>query len=128
MNTTTITGHVVQDPELRYAATGTPVTSFSVADNRRWQDRTTAEWQESTSYFDVVAWAELAENVATSLKRGSRVTVTGRLEQRNWETSEGDKRSKVEIHALDVSASLRYATVEITKANRASSDNRDDIE
>ena len=128
MNTTTITGHLVQDPELRFTATGAPVTSFSVADNRRWQDSTTAEWQETTSYFDVVAWAELAENVATSLKRGSRVTVTGRLEQRNWETSEGDKRSKVEIHALDVSASLRYATVEITKANRAGSDNRDDIE
>jgi single-strand DNA-binding protein len=127
MNTTTITGHLVQDPELRFTSTGAPITSFSVADNRRWQDRTTAEWQEITSYFDVVAWSDLAENVATSLKRGSRVTVTGRLEQRNWETNEGHKRSRVEIHALDVSASLRYATVEITKTNRGSIDNPDDI-
>jgi single-strand DNA-binding protein len=127
MNTTTITGHLVQDPELRFTATGTPITNFSVADNRRRQDRTTAEWQETTSYFDVVAWSDLAQNVAESLKRGSRVTVTGRLEQRNWETTQGDQRSKVEIHALDVSASLRYATVEITKTNRPSNDNQDDV-
>jgi single-strand DNA-binding protein len=125
MNTTTITGNLVQDPELRFTATGIPVASFSVADNRRWQDRSSAEWQESTSYFDVVAWNDLGENVATSLKRGTRVTVTGRLEQRSWETSEGDKRSKIEIHAVEVSASLRYATVEV---NRPSSDDQADAE
>jgi single-strand DNA-binding protein len=73
-----------------------------------------------------VAWNDLGENVAISLKRGTRVTVTGRLEQRSWETSEGDKRSKIEIHAVDVSASLRYATVEVTKATRPSSDDQAD--
>jgi hypothetical protein len=77
MNTTTITGHLVQEPELRFVASGQPVASFFVADNRRWQHRTTAEWQETSFYFDVVGWADLAENVATSLKRGSRVTVIG---------------------------------------------------
>jgi single-strand DNA-binding protein len=53
--------NLVGDPELRFTPTGAPVTNFSVADNRRWQDRTTQEWQESTSYFDVVAWADLAQ-------------------------------------------------------------------
>ena len=83
--------------------------------NRRWQDRTTQEWQESTSFFDVVCWRDLAENVALSLTKGMRVVVTGRLEHRTWETEEGEHRSKVEITADEVGASLRFATVTSTR-------------
>lgn len=122
MNTTTITGNLVRDPELRYTTTGQAVANFSVADNRRWADRTTSAWHESTTYLDIVAWGQLGEHTAQSLTKGDRVTVTGRLEQRTWETPEGDKRTKVEINATDVAASLRWATATVTKAERTDTD------
>lgn len=119
MNTTTIIGNLVRDPEVRFTGSGQAVANFSVADNRRWQDRASQEWQESTTYVDVVAWGPLGEHIAQSLHRGDRVTVTGRLDQRSWQTDQGDKRSKLEITASDVAASLRFATLVVTKAERA---------
>src|SRR4029077_11745317 len=107
-----------RDPELRFTATGQATTSFGVAVNRRWQNRQTNEWEEATSFFDVVCWRELADNVAESLGKGARVIVTGRLEQRSWETQEGDKRSKVEIVADEVAPSLRWATAKVEKNDR----------
>ena len=89
-----------------------------MAANRRWQNRETNEWEESTSFFDVVTWRDLAENVALSLTKGMRVVVTGRLEQRSWETEEGDRRFKVEIVADEVGASLRFATVDVHRVDR----------
>ena len=117
-STVTIIGNLTRDPELRYTAGGQATTTFGVAVNRRWQDRQTSEWEEATSFFDVVAWANLAEHVAQSLGRGDRVVVQGRLDQRSWENTEGDKRSKVEITANDIAASVRWATVEISKTER----------
>ncbi len=122
MNTTTITGNIVKDPELRTTSSGQPVANFSIADNRRWQDRNTNESQEATTYVDIVAWGPLGEHTAKSLHKGDRVTVTGRLEQRSWETPEGDKRSKLEVTATDVAASLRWATAHLDKVERADTD------
>ena len=119
ITSTTIVGNLTRDPEIRYSRDGQATTSLSVAVNRRWQERTTKEWEESTSYFDVVCWRDLAENVALSLTKGARVVVTGRLEQRSWESDEGEKRSKVEIVADEIGASLRFATVDIHKVQRA---------
>ena len=119
ITSTTIVGNLTRDPEIRYTRDGQATTSLSVAVNRRWQDRTTKEWEESTSFFDVVCWGDLAENVALSLTKGARVVVTGRLEQRSWESDEGEKRSKVEIVADEIGASLRFATVDIHKVQRA---------
>ena len=119
-NTITITGNLTRDPELRFTPNGQATTSFGIAVNRRWQDHQSQEWLESTSFFDVVAWRELAQNATESLARGTRVTVTGRLEQRSWETPEGDKRSKVEINATDIAPSLRWATAKVTKTERPS--------
>jgi single-strand DNA-binding protein len=121
-NHVTVVGNITRDPELRFTPSGQATASFGVAVNRRWQNRQTGEWDEATSFFDVVSWGQLAENVAQSLTRGSRVVVTGRLDQRSWETQEGDKRSKVEITADDVAPSLRWATVEITKNERRTPD------
>lgn len=118
MNTTTLCGNLTRDPEIRYTRDGQASTSFGLAVNRRWQIRGTDEWDESVSFFDVVCWRDLAENVALSLVKGSRVMVTGRLEQRNWETDEGERRSRVEVSAEDVGPSLRYATAEVTRAER----------
>jgi single-strand DNA-binding protein len=117
-NTITIVGNITRDPELRFTPSGQAVASFGVAVNRRWQNRSNQEWEEQTSFFDVKCWAQLAENVSASLGRGSRVVVTGRLEQRSWESEQGEKRSKVEIVADDVAPSLRWATAEVSKNER----------
>src|ERR1700730_12480953 len=115
-----IVGNLTRDPELRFTPSGQATASFGVAVNRRWQNRQTQEWDEATSFFDVVCWGQLAENAAQSLTRGSRVVVSGRLDQRSWENQEGEKRSKIEITADEVAPSLRWATVEITKNERRS--------
>ena len=117
-NTTTITGNLTREPEIRYTREGQATAQLGVAVNRRWQDRTTQEWQESTSFFDVICWRDLAENVALSLTKGMRVVVTGRLEHRTWETEDGEHRSKVEITADEVGASLRFATADVHKVER----------
>jgi single-strand DNA-binding protein len=117
-NGTTITGNLTREPEIRYTKEGQANTLLGVAVNRRWQDRETREWSESTSFFDVVCWRELAENVALSLAKGMRVVVTGRLEQRSWETEEGERRSKVEIVADEVGPSLRFATADVQRVER----------
>ncbi|MGH3851118.1 MAG: single-stranded DNA-binding protein [Pseudonocardiaceae bacterium] len=114
----TITGNLTRDPELRFTPTGQANASFGVAVNRRWQNRQTQEWDEATSFLDVIAWGTLAENIAQSLTRGTRVVVEGRLDQRSWENNEGEKRSKVEITADEVGPSLRFATVTISKNER----------
>src|ERR671922_2527484 len=120
-NTVTVVGNLTRDPELRYTPSGASNTRFGVAVNRRWMDRNTNEWQEATSFFDVVCWRELAENVSESLGRGARVVVTGRLEQRTYER-EGEKRSVVEIIADEVGPSLRWATAEVKKTDRRGGD------
>ena len=119
-NTVTIAGNLTRDPELRFTPGGQATATFGVAVNRSWTNRQTQARQESTSFFAVVAWGPLAENAATSLAKGARVVVTGRLDQRSWESQDGDKRSKVEITADDLAPSLRWATVQVTTNERRS--------
>src|SRR5579875_1803818 len=125
-NTVTIVGNLTREPELRFTPNGQATATFGVAVNRTWTDRTSQERREQTSFFDVVCWGTLAENAATSLSRGTRVVVTGRLDQRSWETQEGDKRSKVEITAEEIAPSLRWATVQVTRNERRSPDHNGD--
>ena len=115
-NNITIIGNVTRDPELRYLTSGTALAQLGVAVNRRYMQNN--EWQEETSFFDVVCWRDLADNVSESISKGDRIIVTGRLEQRSWETQDGDKRSKVEIVADEVGPSLRWATARIEKIRR----------
>jgi len=117
-NTVTIVGNATRDPELRFTASGQAVASFGVAVNRRWQNRQTQEWEEATSFFDVTCWQQMAENVAESVQKGTRVVITGRLDQRSWETDNGEKRSKVEIVADEIAPSLRWATAQVTRNER----------
>lgn len=116
-NSITLIGNCTRDPELRYTATGQANATFGLAVNRRWQDKSN-EWQEATSFFDVVVWQAQAESASESITRGMRLIVTGRLEQRTWETQDGDKRSKVEVVADEIGPSLRWATAEVQKASR----------
>jgi single-strand DNA-binding protein len=118
INSITVSGNITRDPELRFTPSGQGVASFGIAVNRSWQNRQTQEWEEQVSFFDVKCWAQLGQNVADTLAKGSRVVVSGRLEQRSWETDQGDKRSAYEIVADDVAVSLLYATAEVTKNER----------
>lgn len=118
----TIVGNLTRDPELRYTPNGAPVATFGVAVNRRWQNRDSQQWEESTSFFNVTCWRDLAQNVSESLEKGSRVLVTGRLEQRSWETQTGERRSVVEIVADEVGPSLRWATAQINRNERHTGD------
>jgi single-strand DNA-binding protein len=117
-NTVTLVGNCTRDPELRFTPSGQAVATFGLAVNRRWQNRQTQEWEEAVSFFDVTSWQQLAENVAESVQKGTRVVVTGRLDQRSWETQDGEKRSKVEVVADDIAPSLRFATASVVKNER----------
>ena len=117
-NSVTVVGNVTRDPEIRYTQGGQANATFGVAVNRRWQNRQTNEWEERTSFFNVVCWREMAENVAESIGKGTRVVVTGRLEQRSWETENGDKRSVVEIVADEIGPSLRWASATVNRNER----------
>ena len=117
-NTVTLVGNVTRDPELRFTPSGQANATFGLAVNRMWNDRQTNERREAVSFFDIVCWREMAENVSESLQKGARVVVTGRLEQRSWETPDGDRRSKVEVIADEVGPSLRWATAEVRKNDR----------
>jgi single-strand DNA-binding protein len=100
LNQVTLMGNLTRDPELRQTPTGQNVTSFSLALNRSYKD-SNGDWQEATDYIDIVCWGPLAERVAQYLSKGRRCLVQGRLQSRSWE-QEGQKRSKVEVLANDV--------------------------
>lgn len=119
-NTVTLTGNLTKDPELRYTTGGRGVASFGLAVNRRYQ--VNGEWQEQVSFFNVVAWADLGENAAASLHKGNRVMVTGRLEQRSYDTREGEKRNVTEVIADDLGPSLRWAQAQVERISRDSAD------
>src|SRR6266571_377420 len=101
VNQVILLGNLTRDPELRQTPSGQSVVSFSLALNRAYKDQKTGDWQEATDYIDVVAWGPLAERVAQYLSKGRRALVQGRLQSRSWE-QEGQKRSKVEVLANDV--------------------------
>ena len=119
-NNVTLVGNLTRDPELRFTQSGRGVASFGLAVNRRYQMN--GEWQEETSFFNVVAWGDLGENASASLNKGSRIVVTGRLQQREYETREGEKRTVVEVIADDLGPSLRWAQAEVNKISRDAAD------
>jgi len=118
-NVITISGNTTRDPELKFLNSGQASVQLGVAVNRRWQNKQTSEWEEKVSFFDVVAYGPLAENVSSSIGRGDRVVVTGRLEQRSYETAAGEKRNAFEINADEISPSLKWSTAIVTRTPRA---------
>ena len=115
----TAVGNVTRDPELRFTPGGQAKATFGIAVNRKWANKATGEQQEQTSFLNVVAWGELGENVASSLTKGMRVIVKGRLEQRSWDKDDGSKGSVVEVVADEVGPSLRWRTVTVDRAERS---------
>ena len=115
-NSVTLCGNATRDPELRYSTSGRAVASFGLAVNRRYMQNN--EWQERVSFFNVVAWSDLGENLAASITKGARVIVTGRLEQREYEDREGNKRSVTEVVADEAGPSLRWAQATVERITR----------
>ena len=99
-NQVILMGNLTRDPELRQIPSGQSVCSFSLALNRSYKG-SDGEWQEAVDFIDVVAWGPLGERVAQYVTKGRPVLVSGRLQSRAWE-QDGQKRSKVEVNAQDV--------------------------
>lgn len=118
--TTTLTGNLTDAVDLRYTPTGDAVANFTIASTRRAFDRQANEWRDAeTLFMRCTIWRTPAENLANSLGKGDRVIVTGRLRQRSFETSAGDKRTVVELDAYEVGASLQFRPVKVTATDRA---------
>lgn len=117
----TVIGNLTADPELRFTPSGAAVCNFTVASTPRTFDRNSNEWKDGDALFmRCNVWREAAENVAESLTRGSRVIVSGRLKQRSYETTAGEKRTVVELEVDEIGPSLKYAKATVNKANRNS--------
>jgi single-strand DNA-binding protein len=112
-----VVGNLTSDPELRYTQNGLAVANFTVASTPRTLDRQSNEWKDGEALFlRCSVWREFAEHVASSLTKGSRVIVQGRLKQRSYETKEGEKRTSFELDVDEIGPSLRYATAAVTRA------------
>lgn len=101
LNKCMIIGNLGRDPEMRYTPSGQPVTQFTVAVNRNYKNQA-GEWQEETEWFRIVAWGPLAERTAEYLRKGRKVYVEGRLQSRQWEGQDGQKRYTTELVANTV--------------------------
>ncbi|HZN20620.1 MAG TPA: single-stranded DNA-binding protein [Micromonosporaceae bacterium] len=118
----TITGNLTDDPDLRVTASGVSVCRFTVASTPRVFDKTTNTYRDGDPLFlTCTAWRDLAEHVAESLGKGTRVIVTGRLRLSRWQTPEGEKRSAYGLDVDEVGPSLRFATATVNKLTRSSS-------
>jgi single-strand DNA-binding protein len=116
----TVVGNLTADPELRFTPSGAAVANFTVASTPRIFDSKAQEWKDGdTLFMRCSVWREAAESVAESLTKGTRVLVTGRLVQRQYETREGEKRTIVELHVDEVGPSLKYATATVTRTPRS---------
>ena len=116
----TVIGNLTSDPELRFTPSGAAVANFTVASTPRTFDRQSQEWKDGEALFlRCNVWRQVAENVAESLTRGSRVIVSGRLKQRSFDTKEGEKRTVIELEVDEIGPSLRYATATVSKAARS---------
>jgi single-strand DNA-binding protein len=117
----TIIGNLVDDPELRFTPGGDAVAKFTVAHNPRVKDRATGEYKDGEpSFHNCTAWRGLAENIAESLKKGTRVVVAGSIRQRQWKTTEGESRWSWEVTAEAVGPDLTWAQATVRKMARSS--------
>jgi len=102
INRVVLTGNLTKDPELRSTGSGMAVCSLRVASNTRRKDPQSGEWVDKPNYFDVTIWGRQGENAAQYLSKGRPVAIDGRLEWREWQDQQGNKRQSVEIVADNV--------------------------
>lgn len=119
-NSVSLTANLTRAPELRFTNSGMATASFGVAVNTRKKNQATGEWDDGDpQFYDVTCFGTLAENVSESLDRGQRVVLNGKLDFQSWETSDGDKRSKVAIIADSCGPDLRWATCTVTRNEKS---------
>lgn len=112
-----LVGNATRDPELRHTPSGLAVAELGIAVQNRVKDGD--EWVDGPGqFYDVTVWGTLAENVAESIFRGTRVVLMGTLKFESWETDAGEKRNKVKIVADAIGPDLRWATAEVTKVEK----------
>jgi single-strand DNA-binding protein len=121
-NSISMVGNLTREPELRFTQSGQALCNFSIASNRR--KKVGDEWEDVASFFNCTAWGTLGENIAASLTKGDRVLATGYMEQRSYETQEGEKRTVFDFTVNELGAELRYATVEVSRTERRSTEDR----
>ncbi|WBQ05589.1 single-stranded DNA-binding protein [Kribbella sp. CA-293567] len=116
----TLIGNLTGDPELRFTPSGAAVANFTIACTPRNLDRQSNEWKDGeTLFIQCAVWRQVAENVAESLTRGSRIVVHGRLKARSYDDRDGNKRTVFECDVEEIGASMKYATLKITKTSRS---------
>jgi single-strand DNA-binding protein len=115
----TLCGRMVRDPEMSYSQKGTAVARFAVVTSRRVKDRDSGEWRdESTSFWECVAFGQMAENIAESLEKGTAVLVTGHAAQEKWTNKEGEPRTSWKVTVDEAGPSLRWATAQVKRTER----------
>lgn len=97
INRVIISGNLTRDPELRSTASGLPVLGFGVAVNDRRKNQQTGEWEDYPNFIDCTMFGARAERVSRFLDKGSKVAIEGKLHYSQWETKEGQKRSKIDV-------------------------------
>lgn len=115
----TVVGNLTADPELRFTGSGVPFASFTIASTPRTFDRRANEWKDGEALFlRCIVWREFAEQCAQSLSKGVRVIARGELKQRTYDDKDGQRRTAYELDVDEVGPSLRYATAQVTRAQR----------
>jgi single-strand DNA-binding protein len=110
----TLVGNLTDDPELKFTEGGAALAKFTIAVTPRSFDRASNQWKDgTTAFYRCAAWRTLAEHVADSLGKGSRVVAMGRMRQHDWTTDTGEKRSMLAVEVDDIGASVRFTTVQI---------------
>jgi single-strand DNA-binding protein len=120
-STVTLVGNLTRDPELRMTPSGKTLVGLNLAVNRRWPNDA-GGWTEQVSFLPVVAWANLGENTVVSLRKGDRVVVVGRPEQRSWVDATEKRHSVIEFVADEVAPSLRFVTVALARVPKPGQD------
>ena len=120
VNKALIIGNLGQDPEIKYTQSGSPVANLSVATSERWKDKNTGEQKEQTEWHRVVVFGRLAEIAEQYLKKGSKVFIEGKIQTRDWEDSEGNKKYTTEVVAREMTMLDSRAS---TDSSASSSDN-----
>jgi single-strand DNA-binding protein len=115
-----VVGNMTDDPELRFLPNGTAMVKFRIASTPRTLDRESGKWKDGEPLFlSCTAFRDLAEHVAESLTKGTRVIVQGRLKLSRWANDEGEKRSAYGLDVDEIGPSLRFAQAKVTKMSRA---------
>ena len=99
VNKVILIGRLGRDPEVRHTGSGTPVANFTMATDEGYKDKATGEWQKRTEWHRIVAWSRLAEQCANLLSKGKLCYIEGRLQTREWNDRDGNKRTTTEIVA-----------------------------